>query len=251
MLDLVAIRQSLETLVKKSGEIALQVRESHDPKLKADGSIVTLADRNIETFLRMELPKLVPGTTVWGEEEGHSMPGPSGLWVIDPVDGTSNYSFGSPLWGVTVALISEGQILVGAICLPDLGQTYSAHAGGGASLNGAPLPRLEPGEIRDTELVSYSDLAFSEFTAKPLPGKMRYAGAFVAEAMFMATGVFRGLISQKANLYDIAASVLILQELGAEARYVDGTEMDLDEIICLKEIPKSFRIFPAGCSYKF
>jgi myo-inositol-1(or 4)-monophosphatase len=250
VLDLTAIRQTLETLVTEAGEIALQVRANHERALKADGSLVTLADRKIESFLRCKLPDLVPGTTVWGEEEGHSLPGENGLWVIDPVDGTSNYSFGSPLWGVTIALVKDGQIVVGAIYLPDMHQVFSAHLGGGATCNGVQLAPIPPGEIADTELVSYSDLAFSEFS-KPLPGKMRYAGAFVAEAMFMARGVFRGLISQKANLYDIAASVLILTELGAEAKYVDGTEMDLDEVIQLKLIPKSFSLFPGGCSYRF
>ncbi|MCE9557801.1 MAG: inositol monophosphatase family protein [Armatimonadetes bacterium] len=248
--DLRAIRDEVEVLVKKAGEIALRVRGDHNRQLKADGSIVTLADREIETMLRRELVNLVPGTEVWGEEEGHSHPGENGLWLVDPVDGTSNYSFGSPLWGVSVGLYQAGKIVVGAVCLPDLRETLSAHLGGGATLNGVELAPIQPGAITRSELVSYNDDTLLSCPTENIPGKMRYNGAFVVEAAFVAKGVYRGMISHRANLYDIAASKLIVEELGAEVRYFDGTELDLETIIRETRIERPFTMFPkdSGCN---
>ncbi len=221
-----------------------------DPRLKSDGSIVTRADCEIEALLRTELPKLVPGTTVWGEEQGFQEPGPNGLWLVDPVDGTSNYRFGSPLWGVSIGLVQDGQVVLGAIALPDLDEIYSAHSGGGATCNDVPLPAIRPGPIKNEELVSYSDRTLIQYAGHKLPGKMRYAGAFVIESTFMLKGHFRGVISHKANLYDVAASICMATELGAEICYFDGSALDIPALIRAQRIEKPFLIFPQDSGFR-
>lgn len=248
--DLAAIRPKLEELLRQCGDIALAVRSDHDRQQKTDGSLVTKADQQIEDFLMDRLPELVPGTCVWGEEHGHRLPGKAGLWVVDPVDGTTNYSFGSPLWGTSIGLVQDGRITLGGIILPEMNEVYSAHLGGGATLNGQPLPLVRDGEIDRTELVSYAEDTLFAYPTADIPGKMRYNGAFVVEAAFMAKGAFRGLISQRANLYDIAASVVILCELGAEFRQVNGSPIDLDWVTQNGRMPGPFVIFPSGNSFR-
>lgn len=238
-------------MAKECGTIAKELRADTWRDIKPDGSIVTHADQQIERFLRERLPALEPDATIWGEEEGYSPEGAGGLWAIDPIDGTSNYAFGSPLWGISIALIRGNDIVAGCIELPDLGETYSAAQGLGASVNGVPLPCIPPGEIKDEELVSYSDTVIKRFTGVKLPGKMRYAGAFVVEAAFFARQYFRAMIGFKANVYDVAASVVIARELGADVRFADGSSFDVAELVLAHSIGRPFLIVPSGCTLRF
>jgi len=244
---LAALMDPLAHLARESGAIATRVRQHHNRQLKPDGSIVTLADQEIEKYLRSELPKLVPNTTVWGEEEGTAEPGEGGLWLVDPVDGTSNYSYGSPLWGVSIALYHEGEILLGAIYLPDLDELYIGAKGEGAFFNGKRLDPIRTGEIDRPELVSYCDNCLRAF-GEQIPGKMRYNGAFVVEAAMVLRGIFRGMVSHKANLYDAAASIVMAEELGMDVRHADGTAIDYRKVVREFNMTKPFVLFPKGCS---
>ncbi len=195
-------------------------------------------------MLRDELPRLVPGSTVWGEEYGPEEEGPGGLWVVDPVDGTSNFSFGSPLWGVSAALVQGDEVLVGAVFLPDLGELYLAERGLGAYLNERPLPPIPAGPIRPEELVDYSDGVLRQAEAGQIPGKMRLSGSFVVAGAFVVTQRIRGLIGHKEKLYDIGACVLMGQELGADIRYADGEPLDLDKWKRPAQAGRPWIIFP-------
>ncbi len=244
-MDLATLQSELERLALESGTIARATRSELHRDLKADGSLVTAADKRIELMLSDELNRLMPDVSFWGEEGGFQERGTEGVWLIDPIDGTSNYAFGSPLWGISIALVQGGEIVAGAIHLPDLQELYSFHHQGPAIRNGMPLLPIRPGPIEPWELVSYSDLTLLEF-GKQLPGKMRYCGAFVVEAAYVFRQCFRGLISHKANLYDAAASIGIAKALGAEIRYLDGDPFYVDPLIEARRIPKPFVIFPAG-----
>lgn len=240
----------LAALTERCGVLAQQIRGAAIAReLKGDGSIVTAADREVERLLREELPKLVPGTTVWGEEYGFEDEGDGGLWVVDPVDGTSNFSFGNPLWGVSVALVKGDEILVGAVNLPDLRETYIAEQGCGTYRNGEPLAPIPPGPIRPEELVSFSDGFLRKITPTILPGKMRLAGAFVVDGTFTASQRYRGLLGYKESLYDIGACVLFNRELGADVRYADGSPFDIEALKKPESIGRPWLIFPADSGF--
>lgn len=209
-------------LARASGEIALTIRADLQTTQKPDGSLVTLADKQIESMLRQVLPALVPGTSVWGEEEGFGTIGSAGIWLVDPIDGTSNFVFGGPLWGVSIALLVGEEMVLGVIYLPDLDRMYAAASGHGATCNGKPMPHVRPGKIESSELVSYSDHSLLSHGAS-LPGKMRYLGAWVAESAWFVEGWCRGVISWRTSLYDIAASIVIAKEVGADVRYADSS----------------------------
>lgn len=244
-----SIANEIGNLVTQAGKIAQQQRETHHYELKRDGSLVTAADRAVETFLRAELVKLVPGSGVWGEEEGFTGDESAPIWLVDPVDGTSNFAYGSPLWGVTVGLIQNNQIESGAISLPDFDETYTFQRGHGAFCNGEPMPKIPTGPIRAEELVSYPESFLREFPQALVPGKNRYSGAFVIEAIWVARQRFRGMISDKANLYDAAAAMGICMELGADVRYADGNNIDIAEVLRERCIAKPFIIFPSGTNW--
>jgi fructose-1,6-bisphosphatase/inositol monophosphatase family enzyme len=250
--DLHDLRRRLEAAVNEAGKIAQDARAAGTRDLKPDGSIVTNGDRAAEAFLRPILTDMVPGSLVWGEEEGHDGAngfGEAGLWIVDPIDGTSNYAYGSPLWGVTAALVQGDAIVVGAMALPDLGESYSAALGQGATLNGSPLAPIPPGPIVRHELVGFCDDVLHAAHGTPIPGKMRCTGSFVVEGAFVATQRFRGLVGVGEKLYDVGTSVLIAQELGADVRYADGEPFGIGELARGGPIRKPWIIFPAGSGF--
>lgn len=248
-MDLSTLQTEVEGLTSAAGDMALKLQSNVPRELKPDGSIVTSADTVLESWLRPRLEELVPGTATWGEELGFSDPGPEGLWLVDPIDGTSNFAFGSPLWGVSVALYRNERIEVGSVSLPGLEEAYSGAVGRGARRNGEPLPPIQAGAVRPEELVSYSDGLMKKFPGIDWPGKMRHNGAFVVDAMFVASQRFRGLVDYKCKLYDIAASLVICSELGADIRHVDGAPIDMPSLIEDRKIGYPFVIFPMNSQF--
>lgn len=242
--------RELIDLTREARKVALDERTRMVRELKPDGSIVTNVDRAVETYLRRVLPDLVPGSTVWGEEFGFEPEGSEGLWLVDPVDGTSNFAFGSPLWGISVALVRRGEVLTGVIDLPDLDELYSAEKGAGAWVNEELLAPIPAGPIRDEELVSYAERILLRFGSARLPGKMRCTGAFVVEGAFVARQRYRGMLGQGEHLYDVAASVLINQELGADVRYANGDPFDVAALCHPTPIPGAWITFPAGTDFR-
>lgn len=211
-------------IVQAAGKQAQSLRATMEVRLKPDGSIVSDADTLVEEQLRRNLGPLLPEATVWGEEMGFAEPAEAGWWLIDPIDGTSNYVFGQPLWGVSVGLYKHGRLEMGIVDLPDLGWTFAAALGAGATRNGVALPQVKTGPIARHELLGHADDNHEAFSF--LPGKRRHLGAFVIEAMFMAAGGLRAMTSTKCKLYDAAASIVILRELGAEVRTARGCLFD-------------------------
>jgi len=239
--DYSGLLPELASIAEEAGEIASKARENLEAQIKPDGSILTNADQETERFLRERLAKLVPGATCWGEEYGFSEQVPEGLWLVDPIDGTSNFRFGSPLWGVSIALLVKDTIEMGVVTLPDLCETYLVGRGQGVTRNGKPLPPIPPGKIQPYELVSYNDHVAA---LGHMPGKMRHAGAAVIDGCFVASQRYRGLIGIRERLYDIAACVLMALELGADVRYADGAPFDLSELKHNVKVSKPWIIFP-------
>jgi len=230
--------------------MAQDLRSPGDFTVKSDGSLVTKADPELERWLRPLLLEALPGSAIWGEELGWSEPGPEGLWMIDPVDGTSNYAFGSPLWGVSVALFRHGHLELGAVAMPDFQELYLARRGAGATLNGEPMPRFRAGEIQPFEIVSHNDGLPQRYPNEIFPGKVRYTGCIVFDGVYVATQRFRGLIDDKCKLYDVAAVVTICRELGADVRYADGSEFIEADLLANRRIGKPYVIFPLGSSFR-
>ncbi len=238
----------LERVTREAGRIAQRERDALKRELKGDGSIVTNGDRAVETFLRPALKALAPGSEVWGEEFGYDPEGQGGLWAVDPVDGTSNYAYGLPGWGVSIGFIQGPDILAGAIFLPDHDEMALGQKGELPTLNGEPMKPIKPGPIQKYELVSFCDDVVRVVSVPP-PGKMRCTGAFVIDGLYTCTQRFRGLVGLKERLYDVAGTVLFAQELGAEIRYVDGTPLTVEEMKNGQQIPKPWIAFPEDAGY--
>lgn len=213
---------------------ALEAARNPQFELKPDGSLVTPTDREIEVILREKLAPIAPGATVWGEEYGYEPPADAGFWLIDPIDGTSNFVHRVPLWGITAAFYQGGRMTAGVISLPSLGQRMWASEGEGAYLNGERMPQIRPGKIEEFELIGHNE--FGAVRERTWPGRSRHLGSFVSEFALFAQGAFRAMTSTRVRLYDAAAGILIAREIGAEIKHWDGRDFDESEWVEPKRV---------------
>lgn len=236
----------LIAIVDDAGKNALQMKSGRVIELKDDGSHVTNVDRQTELRLKSSLLPQWPGTNLWGEEFGFEPMGEKGLWLVDPIDGTSNFAHGLPLWGISVALMDAEGLQLGVIALPELDVILAAERGGGAFWNGESMAKIPAGEIAVTDLVSVNE-SHAKRLKLDLPGKFRLSGAFVIDGAFTVKQYFRALYGVNEKLYDIAASVLAARELGGHVAFFDGEPFNELDWVVDDKIGRPWGIFPAGC----
>ncbi len=241
------LRASIAEIAIRAGRLALDAKGATESFLKPDGSIVTTADRDVESFIRSELHKLTPSIPVWGEEHGFAQDDGDGVWVVDPIDGTTNYAAGAPLWGVSIALVQESTIQVGALAIPEFDELYLAARGEGATRNDRTLNVLSPGPIEPSGVVGYCEAVAK--LGLSLPGKQRCLGSFVVEGTWVASGRFRGMVGMRERLYDVAAAVLLIEELGGDVRYADGHPFEVRPLLDGRRIDRPWILFPPDSGF--
>ncbi len=196
------------------------------PERKADGSIVTEADRISEDYIVSRIRAAFPGDSILGEEKTSEIHDPFGpLWIVDPIDGTSSFVRGMPIWGVSLAYFEEGAPVVGVFFMPKLDETYWATADGAALLNGKTIEIGGPEEI-DSESVMAVGSDFHRVAVNLFPGKVRSFGSLAANLCYVARGSVTVAVSTCTRLWDIAAGGLIAQRAGAAILHLDGRPLD-------------------------
>lgn len=201
-----------------------------DVNEKQHGDFVSKADKTADNMLRESLLNLLPGSGIISEE-GEPVYGEGRWrWIVDPLDGTSNYLMGLPYWGISVALedrkgISSGlgDIVMAVIYLPELDQMYTARIENGAKLNGETIRVSE--RPLERSMVSHwwpmdSEKTLAEFQAAvsklhPEFGAIRNIGSPAAELCLVAEGTLQGFFARDMEIYDLAAGILIAEEAGA------------------------------------
>ena len=147
-------------LGRGAGEITLEYfRRKPETSKKSDGSYVTIADRQAESYLRAQIAKRFPDDGVLGEEEGESLGRSGRRWIVDPIDGTFAFVHGVPFYGVLIALEIEGEMSVGVVNIPALGELFPRQKALGCFLNGEPVRVSNTAELKDALLLS------TDFTA--------------------------------------------------------------------------------------
>ncbi len=221
--------EQVKNLVVEAGRLARRMAEDFTLETKADDSFVTTADRAVESYLREHLAHLLPEAGFFGEEEGFTNRHARLLWAIDPIDGTSNFVFGIPLWGVSVALIEDDHVRLGVIYLPMLEELYWAERGQGAYLSGTQIRAVDSPEFTSEDVICYASDAVTAEMLEIMPGKPRCFGSAVVKLAWTAAGRVRGAISL-GRLYDLAAGLVICHEAGCVTRYLSGREWHLQHL---------------------
>ena len=191
--------------------------------LKARQDWLTEADGAVERFLSEALEQAFPDDGFQGEEGGRARDGRL-RWVVDPIDGTSNFARGATRWCVSIGLMEGGEHRAGVLVAPALGETYAAVQGGGATLNGAPIrasatPSLDRAivEIGWAPRVDNTDWQALCARVQGAGAMLRNGGSGAMGLAEVAAGRLDGYVERHINLWDCAAALAILAEAGARA----------------------------------
>jgi myo-inositol-1(or 4)-monophosphatase len=222
-----ALQRRLEfavTLAEEAGQMALRLRPPPGAPvatLKGAQDWLTEADGAVEAFISERLAAAFPEDGFQGEETGRSREGTL-RWVVDPIDGTSNYARGGSRFCVSLGLIEDRTALLGVLVAPALGEVYAARQGGGTTLNGAPIRAAATTELsRATVECGWSPrLPNAPYWALVegimRQGAMLRAGGSGAMGLAdVAAGRLDAYVELHINLWDVAAALAILSEAGA------------------------------------
>jgi len=200
---------------------------------KPDRTPVTDADTATEDALRAVIDSERPGDAVLGEERGGDLPDSGRGWVLDPIDGTKNYSRGVPAWATLIGLTVHGRAVVGIASAPALGRRWWGAHGLGAwtSENGGPPRRITVSGVADLADAYLSTTDFRTFSENgDLPRWLALADACWETRAFgdfwqyclVAEGVIDVAVDRAAGVWDLAALVPILDEAGGRLTDLDG-----------------------------
>ncbi len=205
-----------------------------------DFDLVTKADVASEArlvgFIREHFPEDLILAEEGGSDEGGLMGGDVFQWVLDPIDGTTNFANRLPLWAISIGLLRGTAQVGGIVCAPGLGLRYRAVLGGGATCNGRPITVNSKERLKDGIVVTgfpYDRAKRAEPLCEALGNMLRSAGGvrrFGAAALdfcFLADGRFTGYYEMGLKPWDFAAGSLIAAEAGATVTDLSGEPLDI------------------------
>ena len=208
-------------LARGAGEITLRYfRKQPETSKKSDGSYVTIADREAESYLRKRIAERFPDDGILGEEEGESQGTSGRRWILDPIDGTFAFVHGVPLYGVLIAVEIDGELSVGVVNIPAFGEIVSAAKGLGCFLNGEPARVSETAELKEALLLatSFSECARFGFgrAAELLQERAKVSRTWgdCYGYVLVATGRADVMLDPVMNLWDCAPLLPIMEEAG-------------------------------------
>jgi myo-inositol-1(or 4)-monophosphatase len=220
-------------MVKKSRELDFACRAAREAgsvlmshygrvrvRYKSDRSVVTEADLESEKLIKSLLESEFPNYSFIGEESGREDKDAGNIWVVDPLDGTTNYMIKNPFFGVSIGLIVNGSPLLGVVYYPFLDELFWAEKKKGAFLNDEKIHVSKKERVEDS-VVSFCNNRGEEAIKRMAPifldiklvtNKFRQLGAGGLELCYVASGRTESFIMPDANIWDVAAGALIVSE---------------------------------------
>ncbi|MBQ3075892.1 MAG: inositol monophosphatase, partial [Clostridia bacterium] len=205
--------------------------ESVEVSAKAEFDVVTNVDRGIEHFFAEELRNVFPEDVLLGEEFTSDREAIGRTWILDPIDGTYNFSIGSRLFGLQAAFMDRGEVIASVIYLPKFKEVYEAVKGGGAYCNGNRLS-VSNRKVCDS-IVSFGDLPHARPNDAMEQGRLmqkaystvtrlRMYGAACLDFANLASGKTEGVVLFTRNKWDLAPGMLLAKEAGAILLGIEG-----------------------------
>jgi len=203
---------------------------------KGATDLVTEMDQQAETLISRILQAAFPAYGLLAEEGGAQFGARATRWVVDPLDGTTNYAHGYPFFAVSIALEEAGQVILGVVYNPILDELFVAERGEGASLNGRPIHVSAAHELGQSLLAS--GFPYTAWTNEANNGRewnrllkrvrsLRSDGSASLDLCHVAMGRLDGFWELNLNPWDMAAGALLIQEAGGRLTQVNGAPFEL------------------------
>lgn len=211
-------------LAKKTGEILM---EHFNPlgtaaELKSDNTVVTQADLDADEYIAQAIHKAYPQDLILSEEANTQISSiDQAIWIVDPLDGTTNFSLGLPIWGISIARLIDGQPQTAALNFPILGELYTAQRGQGATLNGSPIQARQDTTTPPTAFFTCCTRTHKKYKVT-IPFKTRILGSAAYNMVSIARGSSVIAFESTPKIWDIAAVWLITQEAGGLTNVFSG-----------------------------
>ncbi|MFP4445408.1 MAG: inositol monophosphatase family protein [Desulfosudaceae bacterium] len=191
---------------------------------KGDKDLVTEADTASEAAIIDAIQERFPDHDILAEESGRRQDRSRFCWIIDPLDGTTNFSHGIDIFAVSIALAEDDRVIVGIVLNPVTGELFTATRGGGARQNGRPITVSATRRLDEALLVTGFPYNFAEirqavvkrfFNCLEAAQGVRRLGSAALDLCYVACGRFEGFWEQNLQPWDTAAGMLIATEAGA------------------------------------
>jgi len=205
---------------------------------KGDRDFATDVDLHVESAVKGSLGDATPEIPFLGEEEGESVAGEEARWVLDPIDGTINFSKDSPLCAISLSLLVGGQPVLGIVDTPFLGERFVAREGGGAYLNGTRIAVAKVEELREA-VVGLADFKVGvgseeenrihlELLRRLARSclRVRMHGSAALDLAWLAAGRLHATAMLSNLPWDVTAGLLLVREAGGAVYDFDGGEHD-------------------------
>jgi myo-inositol-1(or 4)-monophosphatase len=225
-----AARRAGRSLKRDLGEI-----ENLQVSMKGPANFVSLADKRAEEMLYTDLNKARPGYGFLGEEGGNREgTDKSHTWIVDPLDGTTNFLHGIPQFAVSIGLAREGQVIAGLIYNPANDELYMAEKGSGAFLNDTRLRVAGRKQLNECVIAcglphigrGDFELSRNEMAAlQPKVAGLRRFGAASLDLAFVAAGRLDGYWERNLQPWDVAAGLILIKEAGGTVGDINGGDV--------------------------
>jgi myo-inositol-1(or 4)-monophosphatase len=229
---------AIET-AREAGQILLEKfgRKINISK-KGDINLVTEADLASEKLIIERIRSYFPKHAILAEEAGDAvlLDGTNTWkWIIDPLDGTTNFAHGYPCFCVTIALEHDGEIVIGVTFDPTRGELFAAEKGKGATLNNKPIRVSETEKLSESLIVTGFPYDFKqkENFARHLTDFLlnsrgvRRDGSAAIDMAYVACGRFDGFWEEGLNPWDVAAGLLLIEEAGGQVTHYHGEKYNI------------------------
>ncbi len=205
---------------------------------KGDIDLVTEADLACEELIVERIRSHFPKHAILAEESGETVVADGAdrwKWIIDPLDGTTNFAHGYPCWAVTIALEHNGDVVAGVTFDPTRNELFAAEQGRGATLNGKPIRVSETERLADALIVTGFPYDFKRrqdfarhLTQFLLSSRgVRRDGSAAIDLAYVACGRFDGFWEEGLNPWDMAAGVLLIEEAGGQVTGYDSSKFSI------------------------
>lgn len=212
------------TVTQQVGTRLLQEYGQVQATAKEDGSLVTRCDRWSDQHLRDAIASTFPEHGLLSEEGTHLFPAQDWCWIIDPIDGTTNFTRGVPIWAISLGLLYQGTPVFGYVHLPPLNQTFhgfwnAPDQANGAFLNDAPI-QTRPEAPAPNQFFSLCARS-TAVLQQPFPCKIRMLGSAAYNLLTVAAGMTLGAVEATPKIWDIAGAWPIVHAAGGQWQSLD------------------------------